>query len=200
LNFQDETATRVRANKPPPTVVCYLCGRQFGSKSIAIHEPTCLEKWKIENDKLPKNQRKPLPQKPEVIIRDGQIDQIAMNEAAWKAAQGNLAPCEGCGRTFFPDRLVVHQRSCLKDKPVSSNCSTLSTEPPPKSRHKPPPTVVCYICGRQFGSRSIEIHIPQCLKKWEAENEKLPKNQRRPTPQRPEVLAKGDFSHVFCAT
>lgn len=52
--------------KRPPTMVCYICGREFGSKSISIHEPQCLEKWKIENNKLPKSQRRPEPIKPEV--------------------------------------------------------------------------------------------------------------------------------------
>ena len=47
------------------TVICYICGREFGSKSIGIHEPQCLEKWKVENAKLPKGQRRPLPKKPD---------------------------------------------------------------------------------------------------------------------------------------
>uniref|UniRef100_A0A8C5MKD7 Zinc finger protein 475 n=1 Tax=Leptobrachium leishanense TaxID=445787 RepID=A0A8C5MKD7_9ANUR len=50
-----------------------------------------------------------------------------------------------------------------------------------------PPTVVCYICGREFGTKSISIHEPQCLKKWHLENEKLPKNLQRPEPKKPEV-------------
>lgn len=49
----------------PRTVVCYICGREFGSKSISIHEPQCLEKWKNENNKLPKERRRPIPKKPE---------------------------------------------------------------------------------------------------------------------------------------
>lgn len=49
-------------------------------------------------------------------------------------------------------------------------------------------TVVCYICGREFGSQSLSIHEPQCLKKWKIENEKLPKSQRRKTPVRPQIL------------
>ena len=36
----------------------------------------------------------------------------AMNEAAYQSAQSNLVPCMTCGRTFLPDRLMVHQRSC----------------------------------------------------------------------------------------
>lgn len=35
-----------------------------------------------------------------------------MNEQAWKNAQAQLIPCENCARTFAPDRLAVHQRSC----------------------------------------------------------------------------------------
>lgn len=61
LNFQPPPMI-----KRPPTMVCYICGREFGSKSISIHEPQCLEKWKIENNKLPKSQRRPEPIKPEV--------------------------------------------------------------------------------------------------------------------------------------
>lgn len=29
-----------------------------------------------------------------------------------------LVTCEHCGRTFLPDRLEVHQRSCKSDKPL----------------------------------------------------------------------------------
>ena len=45
--------------------------------------------------------------------------------------------------------------------------------------------MTCYICGRDFGSRSIGIHLPNCTKKWEAEQEKLPKKERRPLPAAP---------------
>jgi len=39
----------------------------------------------------------------------------------------------------------------------------------------PPSFVTCYICGREFGTRSIGIHVPKCKEKWEAQQEKLPK-------------------------
>ena len=50
--------------------------------------------------------------------KGGGYNMDAINEAAWKAAQANLVPCPNCGRTFLPDRLVVHQRSC-KPKPAA---------------------------------------------------------------------------------
>lgn len=48
--------------------VCYLCGRLYGSKSIKIHEPKCLEKWRIQNNQLPPHKRAAEPIKPEPEI------------------------------------------------------------------------------------------------------------------------------------
>ena len=50
--------------------------------------------------------------------------------------------------------------------------------------------VSCYICGRDFGTKSITIHIPNCIKKWDNEQKKLPKSQRRPPPSAPVNLDK----------
>uniref|UniRef100_A0A2K5DAY1 Zinc finger protein 475 n=2 Tax=Aotus nancymaae TaxID=37293 RepID=A0A2K5DAY1_AOTNA len=96
----------------PP--VCYICGREYGTTSISIHEPQCLKKWHNENNLLPKEFRRPVPKKPEVrtITAKGFYDLDALNEAAWTSAQSQLVPCNVCGRTFLPDRLIVHQRSC----------------------------------------------------------------------------------------
>lgn len=97
------------------TVVCYICGREFGSSSVSIHEPQCLKKWRAENDKLPKSQRRKTPTRPEILpsLANGDSSDVErFNEAAWKSAQDQLIPCENCGRRFNPDRLPVHQRSC----------------------------------------------------------------------------------------
>ena len=249
----------------PPSVVCYICGREFGTQSISIHEPQCLQKWHIENDKLPKSQRRKPPTKPEIlpgigISAKGSYDYERFNEAAWKSAQSNLVPCENCGRTFNPDRLAVHQKSCRpgnEARPPPSKLAdgeqserpktrTLSRPPPLQNRNQqiniaenlqmganerpktvilqkrpqqrsesaaraegPPPKsakagpgmgprrpqlVVCYICGREFSKASISIHEPQCLDRWKMENNRLPKEQRRPLPKKPEALiASGNY-------
>ncbi len=52
----------------PKFVLCYVCGRKYGTQSIEIHEPQCLEQWHIENAKLPPNLRRPPPRKPDVHI------------------------------------------------------------------------------------------------------------------------------------
>lgn len=195
----------------PPHVVCYICGRLYGTTSISLHIPKCLEKWKMENAQLPRHLRRKPPQQPtgwgntalsnDPRERAAQLD--SMNDIAFQASQSQLVPCENCGRTFNPDRLPVHQRSCKPGNPVKPSKNfdpsragsarqgsspqgvygRRSPQPPRK-----PQTVVCFICGREFGTKSISIHEPQCLKKWELENSRLPKHLRRPPPVKPNIL------------
>ncbi|XP_067839122.1 zinc finger protein 474-like [Heptranchias perlo] len=173
--------------------VCHICGKQFGLNSIVIHEPQCLEKWRIENENLPKHQRRPEPRKPEAVKTQGSYDTNASNAAAFASANAQLISCENCGPTFLPDRLSVHQGSGKpNDGGTSSKTPQSSTgySSPPVSRR--PRTIICYLCGREYGTTSISIHEPQCLKKWHIENDKLPRHLRRPEPRKPEVrLIKG---------
>ncbi|XP_071448912.1 uncharacterized protein [Hetaerina americana] len=149
---EDDPGSSSSVSSPPqqsprrPIMPCYICGREFGSKSIGIHEPQCLAKWRTENDKLPPGQRKPEPR------RGG--------EATPEASQSAKAP----------------------PPPPPS----VSPRPGPGTPGRPP-VVLCYLCGKQFGTKSIAIHEPQCLKKWRAENERLPPERRRPEPQKPEI-------------
>lgn len=100
----------------------------------------------------------------------------AYNQQAFKDYNDKaLEKCVGCGRTFLPDRLVVHQRSCLKGKDGSGGSVAAAPgkrggSPPPKpdkglgstnkgssikspvKAEKPkeikmPPGLICYICG-----------------------------------------------------
>ena len=113
-----------------PYVVCHLCGRKYGTKSIAIHEPQCQQKWIAENRKLPKHLRRKMPSKPDYdVLKSGDYNQNVLdkiNELSFKAAQDQLIPCEYCGRTFLPDRLQVHHRSCNADKPSNRRTATIS--------------------------------------------------------------------------
>lgn len=194
--------------KQPAHVVCYICGRLYGTSSISIHLPKCMEKWQIENNQLPKHLRQPPPRQPQgwgvgglsnnSRERGNQLE--TMNQMAFESSQMQLVPCEYCGRTFNPDRLPVHQRSCRPNNAAKPSknfdpSKVQSGSPGSASYHTPSPrqplkprTVVCYICGREFGTKSISIHEPQCLKKWVLENNQLPKNMRRPLPVKPQIL------------
>ena len=107
--------------RKPPSVVCYICGREYGTKSIAIHEPQCLKKWHTANDKLPPSKRRPEPKKPLPSADDltkiqgaanGKYSIDAFNEAAWQSAMQQLVACGKCGRTFNADRVAKHESVC----------------------------------------------------------------------------------------
>ena len=55
----------------------------------------------------------------------------------------------------------------------------------PNKMMQRPKTLVCYICGREYGTKSLEIHLKTCVKRWDIEQSKLPKGKRRPCPQAP---------------
>ena len=117
----------------PPTVVCYICGREYGTKSISIHEPQCFKKWKTENMKLPIDQRRPLPKKSKVattVSRDGTeraVDRMpSVTEGkgrscgviemyfaeCYREFEKELLPCSKCSRTFAPERHAKHTAKC----------------------------------------------------------------------------------------
>ena len=52
-----------------------------------------------------------------------------------------------------------------------------------------PKTLTCWICGKGFGTASLKFHLKSCMQKWDIEQEKRPKNQRRPCPKPPAGLA-----------
>lgn len=197
---ESQPSPPVIPSRRPGFRICYICGREFGSQSLPIHEPQCLEKWRIENSKLPKHLRRPEPSKPQPLSGRGTYSLQAENEDAFQSAQAQLLPCETCGRTFLPDRLLVHQRSC---KPKSEGPRMPNADNPDVltglkkgSSGIPvrPRTLVCYICGREFGTLSLPIHELKCLEKWRIENERLPREQRRPLPQKPQPLPTGQLS------
>ena len=111
------------------------------------------------------------------------ISNLFKKQASYESAQAQLIPCSKCGRTFQPDRLPVHERSCKKNsdstmsnifskynkyllKKISNyhfqetqNLDSNSIRSSAKSNPPPivkPIAVVCYICGREFGTKSIE--------------------------------------------
>ena len=104
----------------PKMLMCPLCGREFGSMSLPIHMKTCRDAFDREQMILPKHQRRSadniLEKYNEVnksMKSGGNYNMDNLNGDAyniWK--EEALVPCEICGRTFLPDRLQVHARSC----------------------------------------------------------------------------------------
>ncbi len=113
---------------PPRTFLCYVCGRAYGSASITIHVAACEKKFLAEQAALPLRERKPLPKAIDYssIAAGGggqseealQRSMEAINEAARAASDQLMAACAFCGRTFNPERLVIHNRSCTAEHPA----------------------------------------------------------------------------------
>ena len=92
--------------------------------SLQFHLKSCKEKFNREQEQLPKNWRKNADkilagynQNSAKLQSKGNYNIDQMNNDAYETySQQALVKCENCGRTFLPDRLIVHQRSCLKHK------------------------------------------------------------------------------------
>jgi len=216
--------TPTRSYREPPSLTCYICGRKYGTTSLNIHLKACKKKWQLEQMKLPKKERRKCPEPPKVFsdipikgkslrINSIGVDSAKMqqyNEEAFKDWNDKvLEPCERCGRTFLPDRLIVHLRSCKGPKgskavktPVEAKTpmpktgkgqgllspARPKTAKPQRSASKSsvpmmPPGIICFICGRKYGTKSISIHLKACEKKFKREQKLLPKSQRRKLPK-----------------
>ena len=170
--------------REPRDVVCHLCGRKYTVHSINIHIPQYKSLFMARQAKLPESERKPLPKLPNDV---DEMDLKARNEAALKLYNDiALEACQFCGRTFLPDRLQVHLRSCAKNH---------GHEWPPKERVAYMPiagrgeaanTVYCHVCGRKYTIHSIDIHLPQCEQLWKDRARKLAPEKRKPVPQMPD--------------
>ncbi|CAD8135043.1 unnamed protein product [Paramecium octaurelia] len=197
----------------PKTLICYICGREYGTKSLEIHLKTCQEKFLMEEAKKPKNQRRPLPQPPKAIGGSGNYDTESYNEQAFSAyKEQSLEKCAYCGRTFNRESYPIHLKICKADKPFKplpgfvqnpkevqqqmnrdngggqqgkSNSNGYSGEYKAPVR---PKTLVCYICGREYGTKSLGIHIPQCKEMFIVQEMKKPKAERRNPPTTPRGL------------
>ena len=113
-----------RSSPGPQFLTCYICGRQFGKSSLGIHEPQCIRKWESEQELLEPEFRTARPVKPEklqgVRAGGGRRAMEEHNMAAAEAYDKNMAECPNCGRTFLPERLQIHLRSCHTDAPAKS--------------------------------------------------------------------------------
>ena len=132
-----------KAGARPVALMCYICGREFGTHSLEIHLKTCKKKWDIEQDKLPPKQRRQCPQEPTgfeqtmKVVKSKKVTgnnrnevMLAMNEVAYSKWDNEaLVACKNCNRTFLPDRLTIHSRSCRpSDKKVMFAVNPVSGE------------------------------------------------------------------------
>lgn len=174
-------------------LMCYICGREFGSKSLDIHVKACKVKWEKEQMLKPRNERRPCPEAPKNFdtalsgAKTGGYNVDSYNDAAYDSFKNKaLEGCPNCGRTFNPDSLIKHMKMCktpkdgvkrsgspggVEESKISSGTTSGGAGASSPSRGaggiQKPRTLMCYICGREFGSSSLEIHLKSCKVKFE---------------------------------
>jgi len=200
----------------PRVVVCYICGREFGRSSIDIHVKQCAKKWEEAEAQKPPRERRPLPTKPEVAEGATLEERNAAAKEMYEEQGTSHCPgCSR--RFKDEQTMLKHYRTCagVRGNGVAFGTSGGGRQLPPEmqaaaeakqkefeemlakegaasgggsgGKRTGPRVVMCYICGREFGKSSIEIHEKQCAKKWEeAEAQKSPR-ERKPLPTKPEV-------------
>ena len=134
-------------------------------------------------------ERRPVPPPPENFnkmleeVANGDYDIDQYNEEAYEHFNKEVLVACACGRTFLPESLVKHQRTCEMaiEKALAEQGATYELAPKPKA-------LVCYICGREFGTASLEIHLKTCKQKWDYEQDLRPPNERKPCPEPPENI------------
>ncbi|KAL3901641.1 MAG: hypothetical protein SGCHY_000464 [Lobulomycetales sp.] len=107
----------------PKLLLCHICGREFGTKSLPLHIPKCEEKWKLQQQSLPKKLRRPVPTAPTMAKSDPNDERSIKGMTASQTLIYNIQAqqsfteesrkeCPNCSRKFLEDRLEVHLRSC----------------------------------------------------------------------------------------
>lgn len=158
---QSLSDTRSSSSSHPILTVCYICGREYGSKSLKIHEPQCLKKWRLAN---PKRSRSPSGRGLETTATLSKARSVSSLRSYESTSPRNRRP-----NTALASGLPTGKER----KPRSASCENLldrSEHKPrsPKAVHQISRMILCYLCGKQFTTHSLPIHEKQCLKKWEA--------------------------------
>jgi hypothetical protein len=96
----------------PRAYVCYLCGQQYGSRSLATHITNCKTKWQQrEAAKLPRERRQ-LPVEPACDF--SQLPTTASGIDDFNARMFehynsvSLCQCQHCGRSFHEEVRRCH--------------------------------------------------------------------------------------------
>ncbi|CAD8059300.1 unnamed protein product [Paramecium sonneborni] len=113
----------------PKTLLCTICGREFGTASLDIHQKTCIIKYQNDLMNMDPGHRKQMPTTQQVLQKLDQEKQYRQ-QGGTKVGQKSqqvlyeqpqqvmaLVGCRKCGRRFNPDRIRKHESVCIGPEP-----------------------------------------------------------------------------------
>ena len=123
--------------------MCYICDDEVPRAQIIEHVEECKEQWNVDELDKPEEDRIPLPDEPEEFVqaiaellyskkRRKEVRQDADPQSA-PPEKNELASCPNCTRTFFPERLASHLKSCKPGKPLKPKGAASALSGPRKS-------------------------------------------------------------------
>ena len=138
---------------PPKFVVCYLCGQQFGTSSLGIHQKQCYSKKLKQWSAAHPSDRGPKPTDPAAMQAQVQAQMqatrsVAHSSSARKPVQSQPS-CHKCGVPSEPNAKFCQECGTRQrpPKPAQSSCSKCGASHDPKSRF-------CEECGSQLAPPS----------------------------------------------
>lgn len=125
LKSDSRPGSRSGSSKPsaavfraPRALLCHICGRQTLIAGYEHHIKQCAALFEKRQALLPPKERRMLPPRPEALGRGGGLTMQEHNEMAMRAMASTMAECEHCGRTFLPEKLAIHHKSCSASTPA----------------------------------------------------------------------------------
>lgn len=142
----DKSLAKDEVRSTQKTLNCFICGNEYAMRRIENHIFICEQKWESDQLKLQESERKQCPKAPPGFFniikkRSNNIQVYQPNEEpptnqfeetpihvihgpdAFKVPEvvdepTTLESCPHCSRTFLPERLKIHLKSCKADKPL----------------------------------------------------------------------------------
>ncbi|TPP47363.1 zinc-finger of a C2HC-type family protein [Leishmania donovani] len=140
---------RRSVGQAPKFIICYLCGRQFGTASIDIHRPQCYLKRLIVWERGDPAIRGPKPLSPK--------EHGKMMKARTANAEAAGGPATGGGYSCT-DRLQVHLKSCRPGKTAKPIPTAASRVAPPVATPSAPTTSASPVSAKDRRIRAASAY------------------------------------------
>eukprot|EP01038_Epipyxis_sp_PR26KG_P007238 gene7238-9869_t len=182
----------------PKARTCFICGRQTLIHGFDYHVEQCRDLFIKRESLKPPKERRSCPVDPMIMqqqylgsstskLTHRELDEL--NIASQKSWSETLIKCKNCDRSFLPDKIGIHNKSCTSSNParridesvkrgvissVYDNLPLQSSRMSSSSKYDYNDDddayydngnmMTCKDCGRHFNSSSFAKHAKACKK------------------------------------